>query len=519
MLGLTFLVLLAALILVGEGREVTAAVLYVDDDAGEGGDGSTKTPFSRIQEAVDTAKEGDTIRVWGGKYYESVKLNKTVSLRGNGSANTSISTSDPSKSDYGSATVVVISADWVNLSGFEIYNNGSTMDSGEGVTIIRANNVTVEKNNIHSNIIQGIDIYSSSNIIIQENTILHNFIGIWLNEGNSDILVTGNTISNEHVGIDLGFPAGITTIFNNSISRCQFGLSLRSYNGSVIIMEENSITSNHNAGIVFNSSAGKITLKYSEIYNNGAFGVKAEDGSSGLLDARYNWWGNDSGPYHPEKNPSGTGDNVSNLVKFSPWLDENGTAHPDEGEGGLDLLSAGTLLLISIGVVLLIILLEPLGFPLLYHISPLYTRLNEDKINRDIAQQNIRGQIYRFVSHNPGENLTSIKHNTSTGYGTTVYHLGVLQREGYLRTVSRGGKKLFWAKEEFPGFSQARLTKSHEKILKALEQVDKISRKDLEKKTEIPRSSLDRDLKELVELDLVEEEFKGKEKLVSLKNG
>lgn len=38
-----------------------------------------------------------------------------------------------------------------------------------------------------------------------------------------------------------------------------------------------------------------------------------------ILNAENNWWGNPSGPRHPD-NPGGTGDNVSGTVDFTPWL-------------------------------------------------------------------------------------------------------------------------------------------------------------------------------------------------------
>jgi len=41
--------------------------------------------------------------------------------------------------------------------------------------------------------------------------------------------------------------------------------------------------------------------------------------SSGILDARGNWWDHVSGPYHPTLNPGGLGGNVSDHVLFEPW--------------------------------------------------------------------------------------------------------------------------------------------------------------------------------------------------------
>ncbi|MBD3348447.1 MAG: hypothetical protein GF400_04530 [Candidatus Eisenbacteria bacterium] len=44
-------------------------------------------------------------------------------------------------------------------------------------------------------------------------------------------------------------------------------------------------------------------------------------------DARWNWWGCSSGPYHPVANPSGEGDEVTGGVVFEPW---NATAGCEE---------------------------------------------------------------------------------------------------------------------------------------------------------------------------------------------
>ena len=39
------------------------------------------------------------------------------------------------------------------------------------------------------------------------------------------------------------------------------------------------------------------------------------------LDAVDNWWGDASGPYHPDENPEGLGDAVSDHVVFVPWVE------------------------------------------------------------------------------------------------------------------------------------------------------------------------------------------------------
>ena len=38
------------------------------------------------------------------------------------------------------------------------------------------------------------------------------------------------------------------------------------------------------------------------------------------IEAANCWWGNDTGPYHADTNPGGSGNKVSNYVNFSPWM-------------------------------------------------------------------------------------------------------------------------------------------------------------------------------------------------------
>ena len=73
--------------------------------------------YTTIQAAIDNATAGDTIRVWAGTYNENVVVNKTVTLIGNGTTDSIINGSQTSN-------VILITADWINISGFTIRGSG-----------------------------------------------------------------------------------------------------------------------------------------------------------------------------------------------------------------------------------------------------------------------------------------------------------------------------------------------------------------------------------------------------------
>jgi parallel beta-helix repeat protein len=86
---------------------------------------------------------------------------------------------------------------------------------------------------------------------------------------------------------------------------------------------------------------GGVTIRGTDIIGNHCFGVYADQAlSTEPLDARYNWWGDASGP---SGMGPGSGDAVSEFVAFSPWtgMDASGDADRD-GWSNLAEFQAGT---------------------------------------------------------------------------------------------------------------------------------------------------------------------------------
>lgn len=88
--------------------------------------------------------------------------------------------------------------------------------------------------------------------------------------------------------------------------------------GGAVAISDTLITKN-NYGIYQNS--GTTTITQSSIKENTSYGIYHT--GTGTTTATSNWWGDASGPYHPQNNPNGQGDRVSNNVEFSSWLIED----------------------------------------------------------------------------------------------------------------------------------------------------------------------------------------------------
>ncbi|MEZ4640240.1 MAG: Ig-like domain-containing protein [Caldilineaceae bacterium] len=87
------------------------------------------------------------------------------------------------------------------------------------------------------------------------------------------------------------------------------------------------------------------------VFRNNSIHNNAEEGvvnwNAPALDARYNWWGDASGPFNAASNPNGQGENVGDNVLFDPWLTSaDQVAAPVSGDvfvstGGPSLVSPG----------------------------------------------------------------------------------------------------------------------------------------------------------------------------------
>ena len=183
-------------------------VWYVDDDAEDGGNGTEDQPFNRIQDAINASDDRDTIRVYDGTYFENVIVNKSVCLIGNGSEVTTID-------GGGNGDVVTITADWVNISGFNITNAGTNQwdagmrilsDYGDikncivlynsmGILLENVNHTTILDNIIMENSWSAIACNDSRNVMISMNNCSENrYNGLYIRDSEK-VTINSNDFS------------------------------------------------------------------------------------------------------------------------------------------------------------------------------------------------------------------------------------------------------------------------------------------------------------------------------------
>ncbi len=86
-------------------------------------------------------------------------------------------------------------------------------------------------------------------------------------------------------------------------------------------VERNQFAQNmpHASPVMIVSTSDSVTCQESIFFRNG-IAMRSYGGIQ--VDARNNWWGDSTGPYHPQLNPDGLGDEVGDNILFDPWTQD-----------------------------------------------------------------------------------------------------------------------------------------------------------------------------------------------------
>lgn len=153
----------------------SGSILYVG--------GSGPGNYSKIQDAIDFASDGDTVFVYNDSspYLEHVEINKSIKLRGEDRSSTIVD-------GAGEISVISVVADEVSISGFTIKNSSS-----DGIYVNGSDHIDITGNIISNNERNGILLKYSSG-----NNVIHNVIGSNDNAGIVLAVSSSNSISHNN---------------------------------------------------------------------------------------------------------------------------------------------------------------------------------------------------------------------------------------------------------------------------------------------------------------------------------
>jgi hypothetical protein len=339
--------------------------------------------YGSIQDAISNTEIGQTVNVLNGIFNENIIIDRPLTLKGlqagiNPNENL-LQLQSLIVGDTTHAISITSGLSQVTIDGFTItISNKSNSANGAGIIIgMNTQDITI-KNNIIQNIndgpgidtladeTYGIMVYGrdpvggQSDITITDNLIQNvEEYGIAINDKTSEVTIQGNVIKNLlgsnhsdfpdpswpsyvcaaiHLGGQVG-PIVNVTIIGNTLSTNAMGNGTTSAAGGGISFAGvpewtnpfnlwkgfRGITIRNNK--IFDNTMGIITLignftdtpqiHFNNISENSEYGINNTLTTN--ISATNNWWGDPKGPYHPVKNPNGTGNQISDYVLFSPW--------------------------------------------------------------------------------------------------------------------------------------------------------------------------------------------------------
>jgi parallel beta-helix repeat protein len=230
--------------------------------------GSGPNNYTKIQDAINTASNGDTVFVFddSSPYIENIMIDKSISLIG-AEKNTTII--DGNRTD----DVIHIQADGVTVSGFSIINSDNSLGSDAAGIVTNANYTTITDNIIRNNFfgINSINNPSLGDFDPSENAIRNNLIylnswtGIFLGRTNNSIIADNSIFNNNFTGITTYLAFG-NRISGNKLLNNEYGLYIIDSKKNEI--SGNHVTNNTRYGIVMLDAKNNV-ISQNNFINNG----------------------------------------------------------------------------------------------------------------------------------------------------------------------------------------------------------------------------------------------------------
>ncbi|MGC9554095.1 MAG: right-handed parallel beta-helix repeat-containing protein [Thermoplasmatota archaeon] len=256
--GMMLVFCVVCLQLVGAAIPAASNSLFVQDWGGAtlyvGGTGPGN--YTRIQQALDDASDGDTVFVYCGVYTETISIQKAVCLTGEDKNGTVIE-------GPGSGTVVEIAAEGAAVHHFAITGGGGD-DFDDAAVYIASDSVVLQDTIIRDNQGHGVFLFSASYCILVHNVLVGNrYGGIYLTNESHFNNISYNTVQSGISGISVE-RSHYQTIMYNRVIQCSNGIYLTE-------SRENLVQGNHlsdNEEGLFCFYAVRNTIQFNNFVSN-----------------------------------------------------------------------------------------------------------------------------------------------------------------------------------------------------------------------------------------------------------
>jgi nitrous oxidase accessory protein NosD len=283
--------------------------------------------LNSIQTTLDSCSANDIVLVGPGTYVENITWPNTQGIKLISERGYEATVIDGDSVDRVIYLPYAFDTNTV-IRGFTLrrgFPGTAFQDRGGGIFCDFQASPTISENMItHCSANAGGAIYAIfSKTVIRDNIIRDNYS---IYSGAGIYLLACSTATVSHNLIELNNSSdSLTGIMLNANGSQVVGNVIRYNTGhgigflsSYAAIESCTIMGNSCDGI--NGSGVETPLiHYNNIFGNGGYGVYYAE-TVAVVDAEYNWWGDAAGPYHPDSNPGGLGDEVSDYVDFTPWL-------------------------------------------------------------------------------------------------------------------------------------------------------------------------------------------------------
>ena len=231
--------------------------------------------FKTIQQAVDAATPGDTVRVAPGTYIENVVVNKPLTISAAG-ARPTVQAADSSRD------VFLLTSSGVRIDGLTITGGASGVQ-------IQSTSKCVVTNVFARDNVRGVYLSHSTENEISNSNLADNGYGVYGDNASSNTISSNVATGEKGNGIALGdgiflnYGDSNTITRNNLSANHVFGISL--YNSPRNIISNNTISDNDRIGVRLGPASNDNTLTFNTIARNSLIAqpVAPDFPASGIL--------------------------------------------------------------------------------------------------------------------------------------------------------------------------------------------------------------------------------------------